>query len=51
MDFQNSHLLDKISLKCVSAQVSNAGNIICDNYIPDLDLQNHDHVIYSLEQL
>lgn len=28
MFFQNSQLLAKISLKCHSAQVSNAGNII-----------------------
>lgn len=51
MDFQKSQLLAKISLKCLSAQVSNTGNIICDNYMPDLDLQNHDYVIYSLERL
>lgn len=48
MDFQNSQLLAKISLKCLSAQVSNTGNIICNNYVPDWDLQIHDYVIYSL---
>lgn len=51
MDFQNSQLLAKISLRYLSAQVSNAGNIICNNYVPDLALQNHNDVIYSLEQL
>lgn len=48
MVFQNSQLLAKISLKCCSAQVSNAGNIICNNYIPELDLQSHDYFIHSL---
>lgn len=43
---QNNQLLAQISLKCHSAQVSNVGNISCDNYIPELDLQKHDYFIH-----
>lgn len=34
------------SLKCRSAQVKNAGNIICDNSIPELDLQKHNYFMH-----
>lgn len=36
------------SLKCHSAQVKNAGNIICDKYIPELDLQKRNYFMHRL---